>query len=200
MSWMSAVETYGLWAIFLLVALEYACFPLPSEVVLPFAGAFAARTGTPFWQVFPGCCLSGLLGCLLCYSIGRAAGGTLLDGIESRFPRTRNGLNATRVWFDKHGSASVLFGRVLPLFRTYISLFAGMERMPVPKFSLLSLIGLSIWNAALIGLGYLLGTHWETASYGAQGYMRILFPVVAVAVLLVILHIRKSAQRKDEAH
>lgn len=197
MSWMSAVETYGLVAIFIVVALEYACFPLPSEVVLPFAGAFAARNGTSFWFVLPGCCIAGLFGCLLCYTIGRFAGTALFAWMETRFPRTQTGLEATRVWFDKRGSISVCLGRVLPLFRTYISLFAGITRMPVWKFSLLSFIGLTVWNSVLVGLGYILAEHWETIAYGARGYMRILFPIVAVMILAVILRIRKSAKRKE---
>lgn len=198
MSWMSAVETYGLWAIFVVVALEYACFPLPSEVVLPFAGAFAARSGVSFWFILPGCCIAGLSGCLLCYTIGRFAGGRLLLWVEKRFPRTQNGLESTRAWFEKRGSIAVLLGRVLPLFRTYISLFAGISRMPVWKFSTLSGIGLTVWNTALVGLGFLLAERWETVVYGARGYMRILFPVVAVVVLLMILRIRRSAKRKEE--
>lgn len=198
MSWMSTIETYGLWAIFVVVALEYACFPLPSEVVLPFAGAFAARSGASFGFVLPGCCIAGLCGCLLCYTIGRFAGGALLAGVEKRFPQTRNGLAATRMWFDKRGSISVCLGRVLPLFRTYISLFAGTTRMPVWKFSLLSLTGLTVWNTVLVGLGYLLAEHWETVAYGARGYMRVLFPIAAVVLLGIILHIRKSAKRKEE--
>lgn len=197
MSWMNAVETYGLWAVFVLVALEYACFPLPSEVILPFAGAFAARMDVPFGQVLPGCCAAGLLGCLLCYTVGRTAGGGLLARVEKRFPRAGKALCATRAWFEKYGSASVLFGRVLPLFRTYISLIAGMARQPVWKFALLSLIGLSVWNTALVGLGYLLAGQWETVAYGARGYMRVVLPIMAVGVFLVVLRIRKSAKRKE---
>lgn len=198
MSWITAVETYGLWAVFALVALEYACFPLPSEVLLPFAGAFAARTGTPFAQVLPGCCIAGILGCLLCYAVGRFGGCALLAWANKRFPRVGRELASTRTWFEKHGAVSVLAGRILPLFRTYISLFAGMARQPVWKFTILSLIGLSVWNTVLVGLGYLLAGQWENVSRGAQGYMRILFPVTAVLVLAAALSIRKAAKRKEK--
>ncbi|ADU28253.1 DedA family protein [Ethanoligenens harbinense] len=197
MSWMSAVETYGLWAVFILVALEYACFPLPSEVILPFAGAFAARTDVPFQYVLPGCCAAGLLGCLLCYAVGRSVGGKLLAWVEKRFPIAGKGLCATRAWFEKHGSVSVMLGRVLPLFRTYISLIAGMARQPVWKFTLLSLIGLTVWNTVLVGLGYLLAGQWEAIAYGTRGYMRVALPLVAVGVFVIVLRIRKSAKRKE---
>lgn len=194
MTWMETIEAGGIWAIYLLVGLEYACFPLPSEALLPFAGAFAARTGVPFWQVYLGATLAGLMGCLLCYALGLYGGAPLLAWVERRFPKTRKGLAATRAWFEKHGGVSVLAGRVLPLFRTYISLFAGLSRQPVPKFLALSAVGISVWNLVLVGLGFLLAEHWEAVAGGAQDYMRFVLPIAAVAAFVIILHIRRAAK------
>lgn len=195
MAWMNAIETGGIWAIYLLVGLEYACFPLPSEALLPFAGAFAARTQIPFWQVYAGATLAGLMGCLLCYMLGRFGGAPLFAWIERRFPRTRKGLAATRAWFEKYGGLSVMAGRVLPLFRTYISLFAGAARQPVLRFLALSAVGIAAWNAALVGAGYLLAENWEAVAGGAQNYMRYLLPAAAVAGALVFWRIRRASKR-----
>lgn len=192
---LSLIQTYGLAAIFLMIALEYACFPVPSEVVLPFSGAFAGARGIPFWQVLLCSVAAGLTGSLLCYLIGRF-GGRLVARLERRSPGVAKGVAASRRWFDRYGGASVMFGRVLPVCRTYISFAAGLSRQPPARFLAYSAVGISVWNLVLTGLGYRLAAHWGEITVFIRKYTYALLPVVLVIIFAVICRIRASARKE----
>lgn len=193
-AFLTAIQEYGMAAVFLMILLEYACFPVPSEVVLPFSGAFAGSRGIPFWQLLLGSVAAGLLGSLLCYLAGRF-GGRLVARLEKRFTGVAKGVAAARGWFDRYGGASVMFGRVLPVCRTYISFAAGLSRQPVARFLGYSAVGIAVWNLVLTGLGYRLAAHWGAIAVLARKYTYALLPLVAVLILAVILRIRASARK-----
>lgn len=188
----SFIESYGLIAVFILIMLEYACFPLPSEIVLPFAGAYAAFYGVPFYAILLISVAAGLCGCLVCYLIGFFGGAALLDKLGRRASKTTAGFEASKQWFDRYGSFSVIIARVLPLCRTYISFVAGLSRQKVLKFLALSAIGISVWNLVLVGLGFKLAAHWDIISVYARKYTYILLPVVILIVFTVLCRIKKT--------
>lgn len=189
---------YGMIAVFVAVALEYACFPVPSELVLPFAGALAASAGHSYPFTLLVSVAAGLTGCFICYCIGRFFGGALLGRLTRYAPRARLGLDASLAWFEKHGGASVLFGRVLPLFRTYISFAAGLCLQNPLQFAGFSAIGITVWNAVLVGLGFLLGDNWQTVTLYAKRYSAVLLPLVVALLCYAAFRIVRASRRLPE--
>ncbi|MBC8570522.1 DedA family protein [Zongyangia hominis] len=187
---------YGLVAIFCAVALEYACFPLPSEIVLPFAGFIAVSGRIPFFAVLLVSLLAGVAGCLLCYLIGYFGGRPLVDKIAARFPSLRPGLSASEGWFSRYGSVSVLLGRCVPLFRTYISFVAGLARQRPAKFVLYSAGGIAVWNTVLISAGYLLADNWTVVVGYCQQYSVVIVPLALLAGLGYLLYKLRARRRK----
>lgn len=188
----SFIQSYGLIAVFVLIMLEYACFPLPSEIVLPFAGAYASFYSVPFIEILLVSVSAGLCGSLLCYLIGYFGGAALLDRMEYRFHGSSAGITASKQWFEKHGSFSVVIARVLPLCRTYISFIAGLVRQKALKFIALSAVGISIWNLVLMGLGYKLADHWNIIAVCARKYSYLLLPVVILILFFIFCRIKKT--------
>lgn len=168
----------------LLVALENLFPPLPSEVILPLAGFTASQgsfslAGAIFWTT-----LGSLVGAAALYWIGAALGRRRLRAIVDRMPLVDlHDLDRTEAWFERHGKAAVFFGRMIPVFRSLISVPAGIERMSFGAFVLLTAAGSLIWNTIFVLAGYYLGENWHIAEQYAGIFSRIV--VVAVAVLLV---------------
>lgn len=148
------IESYGTPAILLLIALEYACFPISSELVLPFAGAVGAGLGVSLPLLVLYSSLAGLAGTSLTYAIGRYGGSPLMEKIMSRFPSTKKPILASYRTFGNHGKIAVCLGRVIPICRTYIAFVAGACGQTYPAYALFSAAGITVWNAVLLTLGY----------------------------------------------
>lgn len=191
------VGEYGLLAIFVMIALEYACFPMPSEVLLPLAGAIAWQGGLGFFPVLLCSVLAGVTGSYICYGIGAYGGRALINGMIRRFPKTEKGLTAAQKKFDSCSVLSVAVCRVIPLCRTYISFIAGIGRQNPWVFGLSSLSGIVVWNTVLIGLGYLFSDHWkDISSYYAQ-YKTVIFLLIGLIIVAKLVHrwvIRRSSR------
>lgn len=193
------IQQYGLIAIFLVVALEYSCFPIPSELVLPLTGFIAATGCLSLPLVLLITVAAGLAGSFACYGLGRYGGERLLHWLLSRWPQARPSLAASRDWFARVGGWSVLIGRCLPLVRTYISLLSGALRQPPGKFALASLLGIAVWNGALIISGYLLAENWSLIGELTGRLRLLLFPFagLAVASILAVFWWRRVASRME---
>lgn len=175
------ITQYGLIAMFLLIALEYACFPLPSEVVLPLSGALAVASGKPLMLVIIISVVAGLIGSMICYSIGYSGGNLVLDKLMNRYPSTKKGIESTRRFYQQYANISVGIGRVIPLFRTYISFIAGITKQTLSSFLFASMLGILIWNTALITLGYWLADRWQLViGYYEQGKWMLLIGAILV--------------------
>ncbi|HXW58193.1 MAG TPA: DedA family protein, partial [Solirubrobacteraceae bacterium] len=181
------VRIGGLPAIFALMALGSACIPIPSEVVMLFGGfAVADQTGAGAHNhlTLIGVVLSGLLGTLagswVAYAVGR---GGRLELVERHGAKLHVGPSQVRRadrWFARYGEAVVLFGRLVPLVRAFVSLPAGVARMPFVRFSLLTLIGSLPWVLALALAGHALGSEWDTVR---KGFEYVDYAILALAVL-----------------
>ncbi|MBR3294742.1 MAG: DedA family protein [Clostridia bacterium] len=194
-----AIDNYGLIAITLVITLEYACFPVPSEIVLPLSGAVAAQGSFSFLAVYLLSILAGLAGSYICYCIGRFGGVPLLKKLENRFPKFHAGIQFAKEKFEKYSTLSVGFGRVIPLCRTYISFVAGLAEQNILIFTAASAAGIGIWNAILVGLGYLLSSNWQIV---AQYYDKFKWVMLFGAILLVVAYIllkRYFNKKEDEA-
>jgi membrane protein DedA with SNARE-associated domain len=160
------VARYGYAAILVLMLLESACVPVPSEVTMLFGGAlataaFAGGNQLDFVAVALVGALGNLLGSWLAYWVG-AAGGRALAIRWGRYLLIRpHEIDRAHDWFERRGEAAVFFGRLLPVVRTFISLPAGVARMGFWRFSLYTLLGCLPWTFGLTWLGYALGDRWD---------------------------------------
>lgn len=189
----SLLKKYGLFGLCLMILLEYACFPISSEIVLPFCGAFAKSYEISFFLLIPGSVLAGLLGTSLCYLIGRIGGTRVLTFLKNRFPKTEKGITASEEKMDRYGALAVCFGRVIPLCRTYIAFIAGSMKQPYKQFLSYSFFGITVWNCILISLGYLLKSNWNEVQRYYEEYK--LFLVATAVIIIVVFLLWKWAVR-----
>ncbi|MBZ6250203.1 MULTISPECIES: DedA family protein [Streptomyces] len=179
----------------LAVALENLFPPLPSEIILPLTG-FAAGQGVIglaaalFWTT-----LGSVVGAAALYWIGALFGRRRMYAIWARLPLVKTSdLERTEQWFARHGTKAVLLGRMVPVFRSLISVPAGLERMPMPLFLTLTTVGSLMWNAVLVMAGYWLGDQWETVGdYVGVVSKGVLVLVAAALVLYVAMRLRSNA-------
>jgi len=199
MEWMmDVVGSYGRIAVFVLILLEYACFPLPSEVVLPFSGALASEKDWSFLSVWGLSIAAGVLGAFVCYLIGWFGGRPLVEAVKRRFPKTRKGLEASQRKYESYASLSCCVGRLIPLCRTYISFFAGISRQNPASYLAATALGAAVWNAALLGLGFAFAENWNIASKYYDQYKIIVLPVLfALAGFWVLRKVLRKKRQKS---
>lgn len=196
------METLGSPGVALLVALESIFPPIPSEIVLPLAGFTASLGSLSLVGAIVWSTTGSVVGAWALYWLGVVLGRDRLVGIVDRMPLVdvEDVLKAEAV-FNRHGRKAVLFGRLLPMVRSLISIPAGLERMPFLLFSMLTLIGSLVWNSALVGAGYALGQQWHVVQ-NYVGYLQVAVVVVIVAAVgwYVVVRIRRHrAQRSSDA-
>ena len=181
------VRDGGLPAVFLLMALGSACIPIPSEVVMLFAGFAVADpggSGAHHHLTMTGIVLAGLLGTLvgswIAYGIGR---GGRLELMERHGHLVHMGpaqIDRADRWFQRYGDPAVLFGRMIPLVRAFVSLPAGVAKMPPLRFTVLTIVGSIPWVLALALAGHALGNEWTTVR---KGFEYVDYAIVASVVV-----------------
>jgi membrane protein DedA with SNARE-associated domain len=180
------------------IALENLFPPLPSELFLPLAGFTASRGGMSLVAAIAWTTAGSVVGALALYYLGALLGRERIRAIVEKLPLVDvSDVDKTEEWFGKHGSKAVFFGRMVPVFRSLISIPAGIERMPLPKFVGLTAAGSLIWNTALIMAGFLLGEKWhlveEYAGFASTGVL------VAVGIALVWFVVSRLNKRKQDS-
>jgi membrane protein DedA with SNARE-associated domain len=182
------ITDHGYLGIFLMMLAENVFPPIPSELIMPFAGFAAARGDLDRWGVLIAGLLGSLAGTLPWYVAARALGLARLKKLADRFGRlaTLNSadIDTANAWFSRYGRWAVLFGRLIPAIRTLISVPAGLVAMPFALFMLASAIGTLAWTAVLTGLGYLLADNYERVESFVDPVTRL----VVVALVLVYLY------------
>lgn len=181
------VRDAGLPGIFVLMALSSACIPIPSEVVMLFAGfvvADPAQSHSHHHLTMTGIVLAGLLGTMagswIAYAVGRGGRLELLERHGAKLHMGPAQIARADRWFARYGQPVVLFGRMIPLIRAFVSLPAGVARMPFWRFTVLSLIGATPWVIALAFAGYAVGGEW---THIREGFQYVDYAVVALIVL-----------------
>jgi membrane protein DedA with SNARE-associated domain len=189
------IEQLGEWGVGLFTLAETVVPPIPSEVILPMAG-YLARQGTlNLFLVFVTSTLGAYLGALFLYWLGAKLGLERSIRGLSKLPLVdREDFEHAAGWFRRHGRSSIFFGRLLPGVRSLISLPAGASAMNLGTFSLYTVAGSGLWNGALLGLGYLVGTQYKIV----EEYSRFLNYAVyaAVGVTVVLLVVRRIKRKK----
>ncbi|WP_446749950.1 DedA family protein [Streptomyces sp. AmelKG-E11A] len=172
--------------------------PLPSELFLPLAGFTASQGRMSLAEALVWTTLGSVVGALALYGFGALLGRDRLRRIIARIPLMKvSDYDRTEEWFAKHGTKAVLFGRVLPIFRSLISIPAGVVRMPILTFVALTALGSAVWNTVLVMAGYSLGNNWHRV----EGYAGIMERVVLGGValgLVVFVWTRVSGLRKEK--
>ncbi len=185
------IGAWGYFGVFMAALLENIFPPIPSEFIMPFAGFLVGRGELSFVGIVVAGTAGMVLGGLPLYYLGMWADAHVLRSALRRYGRwfgvSERDLDRVLRLFDRHGSAIVLFGRLIPLVRTLIAVPAGMDRMPLPKYLFYSTIGSAIWTAVLGYTGVMLGENWEDVLVFVQRYERFAVVAVAVAVALVVI-------------
>ncbi|MEU8379333.1 DedA family protein [Streptosporangium sp. NPDC048865] len=194
------METLGAPGAGLAIALENLFPPLPSEVILPLAGFTASKGDMGLFDAVLWTTIGSVVGALALYAVGALLGRERVVFIASKLPLVSvSDIEKTEAWFARHGRKTVFFGRMIPIFRSLISIPAGVERMPVMIFTLLTTLGSLIWNTAFVMAGYLLGEQWDLV----ERYMGVVSKaVLAIVILAVVVFIvvRLSDRRKGKHH
>ncbi|MFI7445093.1 DedA family protein [Nonomuraea indica] len=185
----------------IIVALENVFPPLPSEVILPLAGFTAGKGEMELWAVLVWTTIGALAGALVLYGAGALLGKDRTHALAAKIPLLRTGdLDRAEDWFDRHGRKTVFFGRMVPVFRSVISIPAGLDRMQLAAFVLLTTLGSLIWNTVLVMAGYLLGDRWEVVDTYLGIVTYVVLGVVAVAVAVFVgrrvAESRRAARRR----
>jgi membrane protein DedA with SNARE-associated domain len=194
------VREAGLPGIFLLMAISAACIPIPSEVVMLFAGfavADPSQSASSHHMTMLGIVLVGVLGTMVgswvAYAVGRGGRLELLERHGSRVHMGPGQIARADRWFARYGEWAVLFGRMVPFVRAFVSLPAGMAKMPLLRFSLLSLIGSIPWVLALALAGHALGSEWTSVR---KGFEYVDYVIVATIVAGIVWRIVRRSARK----
>jgi Uncharacterized membrane-associated protein len=152
----------GYLGIVLLMGIESACIPLPSEVIMPFSGYLVFQGTLVLWLVVLAGAIGCVLGSLVAYAVGAWGGRRLVERYGKYVLVSRRDLDLADRWFREHGGIIVFVGRLLPVVRTFIAFPAGVARMPIWRFCLYTFLGSLIWCALLAWIGVKLGQHWDT--------------------------------------
>lgn len=194
----SLMETLGAPGVGIAILLENLFPPIPSEVVLPLAGFTASRGELNVYAAFVWATMGSVLGAFLLYWLGAEIGARRLRSIADRMWLVEvEDVDKSLAWFDKYGRWSIFFGRLIPGVRSLISIPAGIDRMNLATFGLMTLAGSGLWNAVLISAGVWLGDRYHlvehyVGQYSTFAYILLVVLILAIFVFLVLRSRRRS--------
>ena len=185
------IAAHGLQAVFVLMVLESMCIPVPSEVTMIYAGYLVSQGSMNFAAAVIVGTVANLIGSLIAW----AAGAYGVDAVLLRTEHNRRRVDQAHRWFERYGTPAVFFGRLLPVVRTFISLPAGVARMPLGRFSVLTVLGTLPWCIMLVAVGNVAGANWDTwhRRFGYLDYVVVAAFVATAAWLLL-------RQRRQPGH
>ncbi len=193
----NTIGDYGLFAVFFLMLLESACIPVPSEVIMLFAGFLVSQGEMGLVAAVLAGAIGNLVGSLIAYGVGYWGGRPFIDRYGKYVHVTPKRMDMAERWFDKRGNAVVFWSRMLPVIRTFISLPAGVARMPIGRFSLYTFLGALPWCLLLTLIGRAVGDRWEEL----HAYLRILdfMVVAAIAAGIIYIIVKRRGGGSEEA-
>jgi membrane protein DedA with SNARE-associated domain len=194
-------ELIGWPGVVVLMAMESACIPVPSEIIMPFAGWMLVKEESlaAVFILLAGVygALGNTIGSVIAYLVGMWGGRPLLEKYGKYILIYRHDLEMADRWFTRRGSWSIFISRLLPVVRTFISLPAGIARMNFIKFLVYTFIGSFIWSTGLAYGGYLLGVHWEQIREVMRPFDPLIIIIIMAALVIYIYgHVRKAQQDK----
>jgi membrane protein DedA with SNARE-associated domain len=193
------METLGAPGAGVAVALENLFPPIPSEVILPLAGFTASQGNMSLLAAIVWTTIGSVAGALVLYWIGALIGPERTRAIAARLPLIKvSDIDRTEAWFQRHGRKTVFFGRMVPLFRSFVSIPAGVERMPMATFLLLTTLGSLIWNSVFVISGYVLGENRRVIEDYAGTYQNAVLAAGALAVMAFVVVRLRAARRNRQ--
>jgi len=191
----AGISASGYFGIFVLMALESMIAPVPSEVVMPFAGYLALQGKFNFWLALLASSIGSIFGSLLSYCIGFYGGRPLVLKFGRYLLLEEEHLKWTENWFSKQGDKTIFISRFIPVVRHLISIPAGIAKMAMHKFLVYTFIGATIWNFLLLYAGFKLGSHWDKIHQFSKE-LDVIF--IAAVVLFLAYFVWKHHRRKNE--
>ena len=198
----SAFQTMGWPGVIALMAIESACIPIPSEIIMPLAGGLLIKGhGLPItFNLLAG--LFGALGCvigsLIAYWVGAKGGRPFLNKYGKYILITPHDLDRADTWFKKNGDWAIFITRLMPVIRTFISLPAGIAKMRIGKFVVYTFVGSFLWCTALSLAGFFLGQNWENIRSAMRPYDPIFIAIIVILIgLYIYRHIKRSRTVKE---
>jgi membrane protein DedA with SNARE-associated domain len=193
------METLGAPGAGVAVFLENLFPPIPSEVILPLAGFTASQGDMSLVAAIAWTTVGSVVGALVLYLVGALIGRQRTRAIAARLPLIKvSDIDRTEAWFQRHGRKTVFFGRMVPLFRSFISIPAGIERMPMASFLLLTTLGSLIWNTLFVLAGYFLGENRRVVEDSAGTYQNLVLALGAAAVAAFVAVRLRAARRNRQ--
>jgi membrane protein DedA with SNARE-associated domain len=194
-----AYATFGYLGVVLAMTIESAAIPIPSEIILPFAGFSVARgipeplTSAPwsYWGAVAAGVAGNTLGSLIAYAIGAYGGRPLLERYGKYVLISKHDLDLADRHFERWGDVTVFFSRMLPIVRTFISIPAGVAHMPLWRFLVFSILGAVPWVMLLVWGGVVLGDRWVDIKQSLNGLDYLVAAAIAAAIVLFVWrHVR----------
>jgi membrane protein DedA with SNARE-associated domain len=179
----ATISTLGYGGIVLLMAIESACIPLPSEIIMPFSGYLVYTGRFNLWWVGVAGAVGCVLGSMVAYYVGMYGGRPLIEKYGRYILISHHDLDLADRWFAKYGEAIVFISRLLPVIRTFIAFPAGVARMNVPRFIIYTFAGSLPWCLGLAYIGQLLGEQWDKNPTLKSWFHRFDF-VIGIAIVL----------------
>ena len=173
------ISAFGYQGVFVAMALESACVPLPSEIIMPFSGFVVSEGEMTLLGITLAGALGNLFGSVAAYYIGLKGGRPFLERNGRYILISKKKLDLADEWFERYGERAVLISRVLPVLRTYISLPAGIAEMDFKKFAFFTFAGSLPWCLALGYLGVVLGPKWDSF----KGWFHVLDAIIVIALI-----------------
>ncbi len=193
----NTINHLGYAGVALLMAIESAAIPLPSEVIMPFAGFLVEAGRFNLWFLGLAGAIGSTIGSLVTYYIGYYGGRRLIAKYEHIFLVSQEELDLTEKFFHRFKHTATFFGRILPVIRTFISIPAGIARIPVLPFTINAFIGSFIWSYFLAWLGLRLGENWKHL----ETYFRKFDLVIALLIIVVLIYwMRRHLHKKKSRY
>ncbi len=187
-----AILGLGVFGVVIGMFLESAYIPVPSEIILPYAGYLVYRHQATMATAMVAALLGGMLGAVVSYWIARWGGRALIERWGRYVWIRSHEMDRAERWFQRRGDGAVFFGRLLPGIRTFISLPAGVAQMPFWRFFVFSLLGAIPWTVLFVYVGFLLGPQWHHVTRLSHYFLAVV--AVALVIWLVTLWRRRTSR------
>lgn len=187
----ATISRLGYGGIVLLMAIESACIPLPSEIIMPFSGYLVYTGEMNLWLVAFAGAFGCVVGSIVAYYAGAWGGRPFVEKYGKYILISRHDLDLADRWFQRHGDITIFIGRLLPVIRTFIAFPAGIARMDMWRFNIYTFVGSYIWCLVLAWIGMKLGEHWNTLGV----YFHRFDAIIGVILLAgLIWYVRRHLQ------
>ena len=192
------IDWWGYYAVAILMALENACIPIPSELILGFAGYMIYAGRMTFTMAMVAGMVGGMLGSYFAYYVGHYGGRPFVDKYGKYFFVKKSHVDIAQEWFDKYGIKAVFFSRMLPVVRTFISLPAGFAHVDMKQFFFYTFLGSLPWTALILFIGMMLGEGWKVMM--EVGHEISLAVAAAIVIICIVLYVQYKRKKKKRVH